>query len=292
MEFIHATQNNNQYIISGSTTYNDVSSPAGLFRINADGTLDSSFDVTAYTLGDTRDIAELSNGQIYIGGFFSLGAGNGLSPILRLNNDGSLDTTFNTTDIMFSTNTMGEVNAIEVQADEKVIIGGRFIEIEGRTIRGVARLNSDGSLDDTFNPEVPAQDLETYAGLNDQSLTQIYDMYLESSGRLIIAGNFGTYNGVVKMPLMAVFADAPLTLSTPSFDESFKSVKVYPNPAYEAFNISSVSNINKVEIIDYSGKLLQTYNNIASSKFTVSTEHLAKGMYVLKISTQDSIITK
>ena len=64
--------------------------------------------------------------------------------IARLNDDGSLDNTF---DVGAGVN--GAVQAIALQPDGKVIIGGPFNSYNGLDRRGLARVNVDGSLDTT-----------------------------------------------------------------------------------------------------------------------------------------------
>src|SRR5947209_18778926 len=50
----------------------------------------------------------------------------------------------------------GTVNAVVVQPNGKVIIGGEFTTVKGLARSGIARLNSDGSGDPTFNPRIEA----------------------------------------------------------------------------------------------------------------------------------------
>ena len=66
----------------------------------------------------------------------------------RLNADGSVDTTFGNG---AGANT-SPVIAMALQPDGKVLIGGTFTSVHGTTRNAVARLNTDGSLDTTFDP--------------------------------------------------------------------------------------------------------------------------------------------
>jgi len=47
----------------------------------------------------------------------------------------------------------GGVDALAVQPDGKVIIGGWFTTVQGLARAGIARLNADGSGDSSFNPD-------------------------------------------------------------------------------------------------------------------------------------------
>src|SRR5881397_1342600 len=48
----------------------------------------------------------------------------------------------------------GQVNALVVQPDGKVIIGGEFTTIKGIARHKIARLNADGSAESSFDPDV------------------------------------------------------------------------------------------------------------------------------------------
>ena len=65
--------------------------------------------------------------------------------IARLNADGTLDTGFNP-------NANNDVYSIALQADGKILLGGRFTTIGGVQRNYIARLNADGTLDTGFNP--------------------------------------------------------------------------------------------------------------------------------------------
>jgi uncharacterized delta-60 repeat protein len=75
------------------------------------------------------------------------------------------------------------VRSVAVQSDGKVLIGGSFGTYNGTSRGFVARLNSDGSLDTGF--------LATGAGANDI----VTSVAVQSDGKVLIGGSFGTYNG-------------------------------------------------------------------------------------------------
>ncbi|MEQ1932693.1 MAG: choice-of-anchor D domain-containing protein, partial [Fimbriimonadaceae bacterium] len=124
-------------------------------RINADGSLDSSFDPNAN--GSVNIVAMQADGKIILGGGFTTLQPNGAasatarSRIARINADGSLDTGFNP-------RANFPVYCAAVQADGKVLLGGQFTTLQpneaaGPTARrGIARVNVDGSLDVGFDP--------------------------------------------------------------------------------------------------------------------------------------------
>lgn len=80
----------------------------------------------------------LDGSQIYIGGIFG-----GTSPNLyRVNNDGTLDTTFNSA---LLTGFNNKVSAIGVESDHSIIVGGSFNQFQGSSSGSMVRLDQAGS---------------------------------------------------------------------------------------------------------------------------------------------------
>nr|WP_315248875.1 delta-60 repeat domain-containing protein [uncultured Flavobacterium sp.] len=96
---------------------------------------------------------------------------------------GKLDTTFNSYDN--GTNGDGFDNAIRttsMQTDGNLIVGGDFLNFNGKPLSYLTRLKTDGSVDTDF---------DTGSGFNGK----IYSSYIQSDGKIIIGGNFTSYNG-------------------------------------------------------------------------------------------------
>ena len=106
-----------------------------LARLNADGSLDGTFNPAAGTDGPILSLVIQRDGKILLGGSFNVVNSVTNNYLARLNSDGSLDGTFNTgsgaDDIIWS---------VALQPDDKVLIGGQFIEFNGTAIAGIARL--------------------------------------------------------------------------------------------------------------------------------------------------------
>lgn len=139
----------------------------------------------------------LSDGKILIAGMFAFYNGVMRRNIARVNADGSLDTTFNP-----GTGTNDEIITIAVQLDGKVLIGGRFTQFAGISRNGIARLNLDGSLDTTFNP-----------GLGVSTGGLVKSITIQPDGKIILAGDFFMFNGIVRRTLARLNANGSLDLS-------------------------------------------------------------------------------
>jgi uncharacterized delta-60 repeat protein len=183
--------------------------PAGeLDSFNASGVGPDNivYDVTA------------AGGKVYINGVFSRVNGVLRAGIARLNNDGTLDTSFVPPAMTFADYTAPGaptprlINQIAVLSDGKVLIAGAF-RIEGGVEgeypwSGLARLNSDGSIDTDFVPPVM-----TYASGN-RALV-INALAVQSDGKILLGGNVSNVSvaGVpARVGLLRLNAD--LTLDT------------------------------------------------------------------------------
>ena len=150
----------------------------------AGGDLDTTFLASPLsgTDGDVVAIAVQADGKVLIGGAFTTVNGVARNKIARLNSDGSLDTTF--LDGLAGAN--AGVQSIAVQADGKVLIGGFFGKVNGVQRLGLARLNSDGSLDTTI--------FNGFSGALKGS--SVYSIKLQPDGKMVIGGDFKFVAGV------------------------------------------------------------------------------------------------
>ncbi|MBZ5551927.1 MAG: hypothetical protein LAO21_04335 [Acidobacteriia bacterium] len=159
----------------GTTTRNHIG------RLNPDGSLDTNFDPGADNW--VAALAVQPDGKILVGGFFTMLGGGGTGTTMRnyigrLNPDGSIDTGFNP-------GADGEVYALAVQPDGKILVGGKFTMLGGggtgvATRNRIGRLNPDGSLDSDFNP-----------GADDT----VVALALQPDSKILVGGGFTTLGG-------------------------------------------------------------------------------------------------
>ena len=117
-------------------------------RLNGDGSVDTNFDLNLGANDTVRAIAIQSDGRILIGGDFTNVNGTALNRIARLNSDGSLDANF-TTNVGVGAN--GSVQAIAVQADNRIVLVGQFTSANGVIRFRITRLLPNGAVDATIN---------------------------------------------------------------------------------------------------------------------------------------------
>jgi len=140
---------NGKAILGGAFSSINGQNQSHLARINTDGTLDANF--TPSINDDVKAVALQSDGKLIIGGFFTLVNGVTRNKIARLNVDGTLDTTF---DPNGGTEILRGITSIDVRADGKIAIAGGYSTLAGVATPPVAVLNSDGSVDNSFDAEI------------------------------------------------------------------------------------------------------------------------------------------
>jgi uncharacterized delta-60 repeat protein len=136
-----------------------------IVRLNADGSPDSSFNANG-SGGDLWSIALQSDGKVIIGGYFTSFNGIPRNRIARLNVNGSLDTTFDP-----GSGANLYVEAVALQPDGKVIIGGQFTTYAGVARNYIARIwAGSGTLSYTA-PEINNQTIRLYPNPTKDYLT-------------------------------------------------------------------------------------------------------------------------
>ena len=144
-------------------------------RLNPDGTLDTAFNPNANSV--VRSIAVQADGKILAGGAFN--GANSIGGQTR-NRIARLDATTGLAD-SFNPNANGEVDAIAVQADGKILAGGGFTSIGGQTRNFIARLDATTGLADSFNPNA-----------NDG----VFSIAVQADGKILAGGVFNGANSI------------------------------------------------------------------------------------------------
>src|SRR5690606_32753107 len=120
------------------------------------------------------------DGKIIVGGNFTSYDGTARNRIARLNTDGALDTA-----VEVGNGFNNVINSMSIQDDGKIIVGGNFTSYDGTARNRIARLNTDGSLDTSF---------VVGNGFNNV----INSMSIQDDGKIIVGGNFTSYDGTAR----------------------------------------------------------------------------------------------
>ena len=200
--------------IAGSFNTVNATNRNYIARLKADGSLDSSFDPGAGPDGPIYALAITPEGKVYVGGQFSSVAGVARSCIARLNEDGSLDTTFNPRSAV-----QGPLPTVFTLAldSAKLMIGGSFTSVYGVARNNLARLNADGSIDLSFDPGSGTDDL-------------VYTISRQDDGKFLIGGSFTDYNETRRVGLARTYSNG--ILDTTFMDSSYNQYAGVPTIFY------------------------------------------------------------
>ncbi|WP_379964527.1 T9SS type A sorting domain-containing protein [Epilithonimonas sp. UC225_85] len=299
-----AQQIDGRILIAGDFgSYNGISR-GRVTRLNSDGTLDQTFDSGIGSNNYLNSVVLQYDGKVLIGGYTSTYNNISRRTIARLNSDGSLDTSFNP----IGSGGNIPIYTMTVQPDGKVIICGGFTSFNNVETGGIARLNTDGSLDTTFvknnsasaNSAIVLPNGKILTNGNfystskfhrlkaDGSIDKLFDtggevrrMILQPDGKILVCGYFNSFNGISKKQIVRINGEDLLSVS----DIEKENIQIYPNPVKDILNIKSDETISDYEIYSLDGRKLTTGNKINDSKIDVS--HLTKGNYLLKVKTKE-----
>jgi uncharacterized delta-60 repeat protein len=172
-------QNDNKLLAFGPiSSYNSITT-YGLIRLNLDGSLDTSmiggFDTSSVTI---LCAVMQSNGRILAGGSFTTYQNISSNNIAAINSDGSRDNSF-----IVGTGFNNVVSSIAIQSDGKILVGGAFTTYQGVGANRIIRLNSDGTIDSSFN-------IGSTWGFD----SIVNDIKIQDDGKILVGGSFTTYN--------------------------------------------------------------------------------------------------
>ena len=173
-------QTDGKILFIGEFTSYDGSTNGGIIRLNSNGTRDTSFNsgvgFTPYSL--KRALSIQSDGKILVGGNFTSYDNSLYNYIIRLDSDGTKDTSFN-----IGSGFDSYVNTIAIQSDDKILVGGNFTSYDGSTFNRLIRLNSDGTIDSSFNLDGSGFDAE------------VFSLAIQSDNKILVGGTFSIYDG-------------------------------------------------------------------------------------------------
>lgn len=169
-------QNDGKILCGGLFTEYNGTSANHIVRLNPDGSMDAGFDIGTGFDETVYVITIQDDGKILVGGNFTAYNGTGVGRLVRLNEDGSMDESFQN-NLAFNL----RVDEILVQNDGKLLVCGFFTSYAGSSRMKLARLHPDGSLDQDFNHNI-------------NSPSSIRGMAIQEDGKIVIGGMFSHHN--------------------------------------------------------------------------------------------------
>jgi uncharacterized delta-60 repeat protein len=180
---IELTDNDKLYVAGKYSQYSGITVNP-LVRLNSDGTLDNTFNYTGFSGSYVADVKQTSNNILII---------NDLN-VKKLDINGDTNSNFYVG--TFTGLGEGSVNEerIEVQTNDTYLIGGGFTGYTNSsgqtwTQQGLVKLNTNGSIDYTFNSGNVG-----FTGFTNVNF--VYSTLTQSDGKILVCGKFNSYNNV------------------------------------------------------------------------------------------------
>ncbi|MEQ2005722.1 MAG: Calx-beta domain-containing protein, partial [Limisphaerales bacterium] len=207
-------------------------------------------------------VAVDGNGRILVGGDFT--GGGFPNRLFQLANDGTLDATAVAFNSAIGSSADSAILAIRVLRDGKIAVGGSFLQFKGAARTNIVRLTATGAIDTNFDP-----------GQGGNSAIRAVEQ--DTSGRLVVAGDFTTYDGT-PINRVARLGSIGAALNIGSVDPTFVVTNAGVNGIIRAFAIHpptdpNISNRGKIVIVgDFTSVNGLTRNYVARLNFSGSVE--------------------
>ena len=183
-------QPDGKLLIAGAFTVVAGNNRGRIARLNSDGTFDNSFNPFLGANNTIYDLALQPDGKIVVvGDFTGLNGGGSPQYVGRFNSDGTLDNAFSQT-------ANSPLYSVSLQTDGRIIVGGTMTTVGGVSRSGIARLNSNGALDSSF---------QIGSGTNNP----VWSVAIQSDGKILAGGEFNKFNGISKISLVRLSSSAP-----------------------------------------------------------------------------------
>lgn len=171
-------QNDGKILVGGMFTQFNGSAAGRIVRLNADGSRDNTFTAVPGASSGVYAIEPAANGKYIIAGDFVTFNGSTVNRVVRVNTTGTVDATFS---CGYGANNI--ITTARVLPNEKIVLGGYFTLIDSVSTPRIARLNADGSRDNTF---------QVTTGFNNN----VNRIAIQPDGKVLAVGGFTIYNGV------------------------------------------------------------------------------------------------
>ena len=273
-------QNNNKIILAGEQGI-AVSPYINLIfrRYNTDNTIDTNFNFGgSNATSNIYDIDISNDDKIMISGSFSTFNNQQRFCLARLNQNGTLDATFNSYNFI-DNGSQYSIFGVKALNDGKYIINGSFNNYNGQSSSKIAKINNDGTIDNTCN---------IGSGANNY----IEATAIQNDGKILIGGSFTTFNNVSKNRI-ARLSNTILSTSVNFYENP--EIIVYPNPTQDLLfleNTNSSLIISSIKLINSMGQQLKFYKSTELINNRINLKELPNDVYYIQISINDKITTK
>lgn len=261
-----------KFIICGAK-YDMQQTRSSVWRIHPDGTLDTTFNTNSTGLACSFADTVAGTDMIVVCGLIHLPGISQTLGLVRLNNDGSLDPTFN------NNNSFDTYPYRTFYDGNRILVGGGFKTINGITCNSLAVFDTLGNLDTVLSKTLPGPDSSDWFHSFGVSGIQ------KQGEKILCSGTFTSFNGHPTFCMVRLF-DISVGI-----EEEFASsdFTLYPNPTREYLSLAfSSPQTGEYQLLDLSGRML--YSGILHDKaqrHSIALPKLATGVYLFRVKSKD-----
>lgn len=186
----------------------------GPILFNNNGSIDSTYKLSGSFDSTIRNMVIQKDGKVLCVGDFRKYGNYATNFTARLNQDGTLDTTFKAGKYL-----KGKFcSDIKVDANNKILVVGNFDSVGTRRQSGIVRFTQNGHPDTSFQVSSGFKGVSTF---ND-----VYTLALQPNGKILVGGIFYTYNGKPANRICRLLSNGEL-------DYSFVNNPDFKGPVYK-----------------------------------------------------------
>jgi len=184
-----ALQPDGKIVVAGNLDYGGTDSDFVVFRLNSNGTLDTTFNTTGYFvfggtgLDSANGVAIQSDGKIVVIGSWDYGNNNKSIFLLRLASTGAVDSSFGSSGwFTFSTGYANQGKAVAIQSDGKIVFTGKASRDGVNSDTLLCRLTGSGAFDTSFNSPYG------YVTFGSSGLSGGNALSIQPDGKVVVVG--------------------------------------------------------------------------------------------------------
>lgn len=261
----------------------------GLCRIYLDGTLDTTFHSPlsdGFDAGAFNPVSMEEDGGFFLQGRFKLKGDTSYSIIVRLNQDGSIDSSYNFQNGPKDTTGYGGGASITTAKDGGYIIFGLFNKYQGHIVNCIVKVDSSGIIEpqyfNGFGPDSSA------IGPN---VPHVINKVLPSAfGGYYVVGDFLKWDGQPSQPIIRLTDLSVGAKESREYRE--KSIEIYPNPTENRITLNSTTKIEVIEVCNLLGERVKQVQSLNTYQHILNLQELDNGLYFLKVKVGEQWISK
>ena len=279
IDFMESNQDDGIYIYGDFAQYG-TSTGQDIVKVNSDGSVDTSFNVGTgfnnYPFTGSGKLAQTAAGKIYATGAFTTYNGTTVNKIVRLNTNGTIDTSF-VTGSGFTGGSVQYTNSIGLDSFENVYVAGAYTAYNGTSAPTFIKLLPNGSIDTSF---------VIGSGFNNVTTAVL----VNADNTLFVGGHFGTYKGVSSPRFIKLLPNGDIDTSFvigSGFDNIVTNiVKTLDNKIIVTGHFTTYKGVpaNKIIKLNFDGSV--------DTSFNTGTGFSSTGSYSLKILADGKLLIR